>query len=249
MQSAWAERFGRINEIDADDPPTWEGRLFLTLDLDWAIDPAIALCLDLIEDAGVAATVFVTHDTPLLARMRANPRLELGLHPNFNPLLDRPGGQLVVSGARAILHDLQRIVPEARAIRSHSMMQSSKLLDLFSAAGLTHDCNHFIPAHTGISLRPYRHWNGLTRVPYCWEDDVDLIYRQGPSVLELAAAPGLKVFDFHPVHVALNTQSIEHFELSRSAHGSWEALCRAASSARGGVRDRFEALIRNGGAA
>lgn len=93
--NAWAERFAKIGEIDADDPAIWEGRLFLTIDLDWAIDAAIAMCLDLIEAAGVAATVFVTHDTPLLARMRNNPRIELGLHPDFNPLLDGRGRPLV----------------------------------------------------------------------------------------------------------------------------------------------------------
>jgi hypothetical protein len=247
LPSNWAELFSNIGMIDAAKPETWDGRLFLTIDLDWAIDPAIELCLDLIEEVGIAATVFVTHDTPLLARMRTNPRLELGLHPNFNSLLDgveRPAG-----GALEIMRNLQQIVPEARVVRSHSMTQSSKLLDLFVATGMTHDCNHFIPAHTGIPLRPYRHWNGLTRVPYFWEDDVDLIYRAGPAVLELAAGSGLKVFDFHPIHIALNTQSTEHYESSRAAHRSWDALLRAASNERGGVRNRFVSLLSNGGAA
>ena len=244
LSSAWAERFAKIGDIDVDNPATWEGRLFLTFDLDWAIDPAIAMCLDLIEAAGVAATVFVTHDTPLLARMRENPRIELGLHPNFNPLLD--GTAQGNGGALEILRKLQAIVPEARAVRSHSMTQSSRLRDLFKAVGLTHDCNHFIPAHTKVALRPYRHWNGLTCVPYCWEDDVDLIYGKGPDILAVAAGPGLKVFDFHPIHVALNSQSIEHYEMSRPAHGDWLSLCRAASPLQGGVRDRLMTLLGKG---
>ncbi|MCA3265837.1 MAG: hypothetical protein ING19_07175 [Azospirillum sp.] len=242
-RGSWAERFGRLGEIDAARPRTWEGRLFLTLDLDWAIDAAIGQCLDHIEQAGVAATIFVTHDTPLLARMRRNPRLELGLHPNFNPLLEGAAG---AGDARRVMSDLQRIVPDAKVVRSHSMTQSSRLLELFIEFGMTHDSNHFVPAHAGIELKPYRHWNSaLTRVPYFWEDDVDLEYASGQSVLDLAAAGGgLKVFDFHPIHVALNTPSIEHYARTRPSHGTPAALLDAAWRGPDGVRGRFEALLR-----
>lgn len=242
-RDSWAERFGRLGEIDAARPQTWEGRLFLTIDLDWAIDAAIEQCLDRVEEAGVAATIFVTHDTPLLARMRRNTRIELGLHPNFNPLLEGAAG---AGDARKVMRELQRLVPEAKVVRSHSMTQSSRLLDLFIECGMTHESNHFIPAHAGIALRPYRHWkSALTRVPYFWEDDVDLEYVSGQTVLDLAGAGGgLKVFDFHPIHVALNTHSTEHYEKTRAAHGSREALLNAAWRGPDGVRGRFDALLR-----
>lgn len=239
---SWAEKFGKISEIDAAKPSTWDDRVFLTIDIDWAIDPVIAFCLDLIDEAGVAATIFVTHDTPLLSRMRANPKIELGLHPNFNPLLD---GEAVSGDARAVVENLKRIVPEARAVRSHSMTQSSRLLDLFLKLGMTHDCNHFVPSYSGIELRPYLHWNGLTRVPYFWEDDVDLISARGPQILECAAGRGLKVFDFHPIHVALNSTSIEHYEASRPFHRNWIDLCRVGSGERRGVRDTFLDFLHN----
>jgi len=241
-RTSWAERFGRIGDIDAARPATWEGRLFLTLDLDWAIDAAIEHCLDLLDESGVAATVFVTHDTPLLARMRANPRLELGLHPNFNPLLEGAAG---AGDAKAVMRNLQRIVPEATVVRSHSMTQSSRLLDLFIECGMTHDSNHFIPAHSGIALKPYKHWRtALTRVPYFWEDDVDLEYGTGQTVLELAlGGAGLKVFDFHPIHVALNTPSMAHYENTRAAHYSRDAMLDATWRGASGVRERFELLL------
>ncbi len=241
-RSGWSDRFARIGEIDVQDPQTWESRLFLTIDLDWAIDPAIELCLDMLDDAGVAATLFVTHDTPLLARIRSNRRLELGVHPNFNRLLDGEAGS---GSAEAVMHELQRLVPEARAVRSHSMTQSSRLLDLFVRCGMTHDCNHFVPVQSGITLKPYAHWKrALTRVPYCWEDDIDLEYGAGPSPLDIATAgTGLRVFDFHPIHLALNTVSIEHYETTRSAHRTGEALREAAAPGPGGVRDRFAALL------
>jgi hypothetical protein len=235
-----ATRFSRLSAIDPDDPASWEGRLFLTIDLDWALDEAIALTLKLIEAAGVAATVFVTHSTPLLHRMRANPNIELGIHPNFNGLLDGTAGSMRT--AAEILRDCLALVPEAKSVRSHSMTQSSRLLDLFLQAGLTHDCNHFIPAHTGIALKPYRHWNGLIRVPYFWEDDVDLAYGAGPGIDVAVSLQGLKVFDFHPIHVALNSTSLAQYEASRAAHRDWTALQEHVGQGEG-VRARLLRLM------
>jgi len=58
--------------------------IYLTFDLDWACDCVIEDTLLLLEHENVPATIFVTHDTPLLKRMRENPNIELGVHPNFN---------------------------------------------------------------------------------------------------------------------------------------------------------------------
>src|SRR5688572_22770431 len=85
------ERFGRISEIRPDDEASWRDRIFLTIDIDWASDEVIADTAALVEEAGVAATWFVTHDTPQIGRLRANPLFELGIHPNFNFLLDGDG--------------------------------------------------------------------------------------------------------------------------------------------------------------
>jgi hypothetical protein len=214
----------RIRSIRPEVPSTWEGQGFLTFDLDWACDGVLTYSIDLIENAGVEATWFVTHDTPLLARLRANPRFELGIHPNFNDLMFGSEAASDAAGCpEDIVETLLRIVPEAVSVRSHSMAQSSRLLDVFRRAGLTHDCNHFIPASTGIALKPWRHWNGMIKVPYCWEDDVAL--QDGASGIEAALrSSGLVVFDFHPVHVALNSPSLSHYEVSRPFHADWSRL-------------------------
>lgn len=211
-----AGRFGRIGEIDPADEASWNGRVFLTLDIDWAHDEVLADCIDLVEAAGVAATWFVTHDTPLLARLRANPRFELGLHPNFNPLLD--GTAPVGEDAKAVLARLQALVPQARAVRSHSMTQSTGLLDLFKAAGLTHDCNHFVPFQSGIPLRPWSLWTGLIKVPYGWEDDLACAWGIGLPPPGTLPAAGLRVYDFHPIHLFLNTETLERYERTRHLH-------------------------------
>ena len=211
---------GKLGEILPEDEASWKDRLFLTIDIDWAHDEVLSDTIDLVDQAGVYATWFVTHDTPGLERLRANPRYELGIHPNFNWLL--AGDARQGADAREVVARLQAIVPEARCVRSHSMAQSTGLLQVFADAGLTHDANHFIPAAAGIPLKPWRLWNGMVRIPYDWEDDVTCAYEEmamaAPGVAETGRMGGLHVFDFHPIHVFLNTESLDRYERTRPFH-------------------------------
>lgn len=215
-------------QIDPNEVSTWSNKLFLTIDIDWAHDDVIANTIDLLDSANVYATWFVTHDTPLIERLRENPKYELGIHPNFNWLLS--GDYRNGSSPLEIIERLLKIVPEARCVRSHSMTQSTGLLQAFASAGLTHDVNHFIPASAGVELKPWALWNGMVRVPYCWEDDIFCIYRQQgvaePDVTETANRIGLRIFDFHPIHVFLNTESINRYEHTRCLHQQPDQLVK-----------------------
>lgn len=195
--------------------------IVLSLDIDWACDEVLADSIDLVEGVGAPATWFVTHDTPLLERLRANHNFELGIHPNFNPLLDGN-----CKGAEQVIDEILAIVPEAVSVRSHSMVQSSRLLELFRSKGLRFDCNHFIPEQSGIMLKPWRLWNGMIKVPHFWEDDAACIYEAGAAVRDLVGRDGLKVFDFHPIHVFLNTEDLARYEQTRSLHSAATKLVR-----------------------
>ena len=70
-------KFGTIREIKVEDVTTWQNKVFPTFDIDWACDEVLADTTDLVEEADVAATWFVTHDTPLLK-------------PTFNTILKAP---------------------------------------------------------------------------------------------------------------------------------------------------------------
>ena len=238
-------RSGKITDIVVDGFERHHDHVYLTFDIDWACDEVLADTIDLVEKADVCATWFVTHDTPLLKRLRANSKFELGIHPNFNSLL--AGSPDVNNGrsAEEIVDRLLELVPEAISVRSHSMTQSSVLLKLFLDKGLTHDCNHFIPYQAGIELHPWRLWNGLIKVPYFWEDDATAIYGGGyyQEVLELTNLNGLKVFDFHPIHVFLNTETLDRYEDSRPYHRSPKELLRFRNNKTPGARTALKALL------
>jgi hypothetical protein len=230
-----------ISEIDAEKVESWEGKVFLTIDVDWASDEVIHETVEVIEAAGVKTTWFITHETPWIERLRRNPKIELGIHPNFNFLLagdPRNGGT-----AEEVVDRLLAIVPEARAVRSHSMLQSTNLLALFREKGLTHDANTFVSEWAGIALKPWIDWLGMTRVPYCWEDDIYCLSAKATPIEAVADRPGLRVFDFHPIHIFLNTECISRYEAARSAFDDFVALSACRNKECVGARDLLQRLL------
>ena len=207
--------FGLICEIDPEDERTWRGRIFLTFDIDWAHDDVISDTIELLEDYGVPATWFITHSTKLIHRLVGNDLFQAGLHPNFNSLLNGDLSNGV--NAANVLLSLHEIVPTATAVRSHSLTQNERLVDLFLSNGLTHASNVFIPIGRNIQLAPWRLWGGLTVTPHCWQDNVALrMPLTMPTVLEVMH--NLAIFNFHPIHVYLNTEDLDRYERTRHLH-------------------------------
>lgn len=198
---------------------SYDNDIYLTFDTDWADDAVVRDSIDLLDARGVAGTVFATHTSPLLLELARHPRIEVGLHPNFNPLLDTAPR----AAAEAILAGIHEAFPAAVSVRSHSLFQSSRLQQLFAGRGLVFEVNQFIPSWSGMACRPYREITGMIRVPYFWEDDVHVMAMANGLVREWSADAmldhaGLKVFDFHPIHVFLNTERMDRYDRSRDAH-------------------------------
>lgn len=238
--------FSTLSSINTDDKKTWQEKIFITIDIDWAKDEILEDTMNLLYKLNVAATWFITHKTDLLIDIKANPLWEIGIHPNFNNLLNGNVKQEI--NAEKEIDRLINIEPNAKSVRSHSTTQSGHLINLFGKKGLTHDANHFIPSGSGIKLKPWLMWNGLTRVPYCWEDDI-YIYYEGTKQPELSISQvndksnkDLKVFDFHPIHIYLNTEEMERYEKTRDIHTDPFELKKYRHNGIG-TRSRFIELI------
>ena len=234
------KNFDFISNINIENTD-WEESLFLTFDIDWASDEVIEYTLNIIEKKGVKSTWFVTHDSPVLERLKGNKNLELGIHPNFNFLLN--GDFRNGRDAEEVIDKLLEIVPNARCVRSHAMTQSSGLRELFYTKGLTHDCNHFIPEQTEIVLKPWKIWNNLLKVPYFWEDDINCVSEIKTDIRELVTRRGIKVFDFHPIHVFLNIEKIERYYEVRNFQKETEKLIPYINTKEIGVKNILEQLI------
>ena len=137
--------------------------IYITFDVDWAHDSILRWCIDLCRQQGVRATYYVTHETDCLDLVRNDPQFELGIHPDFNPMLERTNGSKTVL---SVLSELKEIVPTATSIRSHGIVQSARLLDAFLDNGITHDSNTWIPHWSEIEIKAWKDWNGLVMVPF-----------------------------------------------------------------------------------
>ena len=182
----------------------------VTLDIDWAPDFMIEEIATLLRRHEVRATWFVTHASPAIDALARTPELfELGLHPNFLP------GSTHGTTHDEVWRHITGIVPDARALRTHGLYQSSPLLAAAAARwGVEVDVSLFLPR--AAHLQPHRLRRGpatLVRLPYFWEDD-DEMFEPAPAWTlrdPRLCVDGLRIFDFHPVHLALNTTDYDHY--------------------------------------
>jgi hypothetical protein len=202
--------------------------------------------IDLLVRHEVQATFLLTHKSELNASIESSRFFEVGIHPNFNFLLN--GTDTKARNAHEVMGNLTQHVRSPKAIRSHSVVSSSPLQQIYKEFGITHDLNSFIPNNSGIILRPFFSYNGLITVPYCWEDDAHLIFEISdskevePVEISKEKSGGIKVFNFHPIHVYLNTESITQYENARDFQNSQEDLNRFVNVGYG-TRNRFIELL------
>lgn len=183
-----------------------------TVDVDWAPDYMIDYMADAFTHAGVKCTWFITHGSPAIDRLRTNPLFELGLHPNFLP------GSTHGSTEDSVMRYCLDLVPDAKSIRTHALVQSSRLLwNMRSKYDLHTECSLFLPFTPNIVPHTLCHAAAeipLVRIPFFWEDDVECL-RPGRSWN--ASSPnihvhGLKMFNFHPMYVGLNEEDFTRYE-------------------------------------
>jgi hypothetical protein len=204
-------------------------QILVTLDVDWAPDFVIDYVSGLLIEKKVKSTWFITHDSPAIERLRQCPELfELGIHPNF-----KPGSTHGDNPQEVIAHCLS-LAPKAKSLRTHSLFQSTPILDLIiKETPCTYDVSLFLP-HTPC-LRPVvyvRDVGRLIRIPYIWEDDFETSQSKPIWQIEplLAIGQGLKVINFHPIHVYLNSKNLENYASLLQSGGNYADLTEDLAS-------------------
>lgn len=185
----------------------------ITLDIDWAPDFAIEKAADILIEKKVKATWFVTHESKAIRRLFEHSHLfELGIHPNFMP------GSTQGETHHDIMNYLMDIVPKAKAVRTHAMFYSAFLSKMFALDfGLETDSSIFLGEMPHII--PYEVFyckKAFIRMPYFWSDDGEMSIKQSPSFAfskKKYNMPGLKILDFHPIYIYLNSGNITNYNL------------------------------------
>lgn len=205
--------------------------LAITIDVDWAPDHVIDAVATRLIDAGVRATWFVTHGSPAIDRLRRREDLfELGIHPNF---MDGSSHGATVS---EVIAHCMAIVPDARVMRTHGLVQSSRLFtEIMRLTSIRIDSSLMLRKHPGLQVVTQPYDGGvLTRVPVWWEDDIEQIAPDPDWEIAAHDGAGLRVLNFHPVHLALNGRTpLAYAKLKRA----WPKLSAAPAEAFDALRE------------
>jgi hypothetical protein len=223
---------------------TSQPRYHLTFDIDWAPDSCVEAVLSLLDRRGIKATFFITHESDIIADLVRHGH-HVGIHPNFLPNSSH-GSQ-----PEHVIEHLLEFVPEATALRTHALVQSSPLFHrIFSAfPQLRHDLSLFMYGFPVVA--PFEwHFGGcrFTRINYNWEDDA-AFFDPGFDWATPRFHGPLTIYDFHPIHVALNSCDESNYgQLKASQAGKplWtvaEKTLQAHVNHRPGARTFLQAVV------
>ncbi len=186
--------------------------VLITLDTDWAPDFAIQLAARILTENKIKATWFITHDSEEIQKLLKNPLFEVGIHPNFLPNSTQGKTE------EEILQYCMRLVPNARCMRTHGLYQYSNLLvKVLELTPIRFDSSIYLPRMANIiPLVDVLKGKNLVRVPYFWTDDVHLANQEKTWDIEDSfTKPGVNVFNFHPLHIYLNSCDMTAYEYTK----------------------------------
>lgn len=227
--------FIHFKDIQVEETNSWSNKFIISFDIDWASDEVLNHLVELVESYNVKCVFFITHNTPVLKRIISNPNFELGLHPNFNPLLENRSS----SSVEQIINELKTFVPEVNVLRSHSLTTSGRWLGLYQKCGIKYLSNYMMRGVNNI--QPFYHINGLVEVPIYYADDGEIFLNDDKSIPRLKSnfdstqeLKGIRVLNFHPIHITLNSSSYKQYESAKlNQHSYREMLKLKDTNARG----------------
>ncbi len=189
----------------------------LTFDIDWAPDFMIDHVSAYLIDRKLKATWFLTHDSPAVKRLLSHKDLfEFGIHPNFLPNSTQGNSK------EEIMDSLTNMFQDVKIVRTHALFQSTYLLRwLVNNYKIKVDVSLLLPETP--NLEPHKIFvdsnsNELLRVPFFWEDDIQMYNPKNDWSLNNKKfhVQGLKVFNFHPIHIFINSASMIQYESLKS---------------------------------
>ncbi len=195
--------------------------LIVTLDTDWACEPAIEETLDFLLNRQIRPTVFITHRSPSVEALMD--KIEVGLHPYFDPTSSH--GSTIAEVVSYVM-DLPHNLPGFRCHR-FGICNSSK--QALVEAGMQISSNVCTDLET---VAPFRDRFGLLEVPIFLEDG-GYLWRKHPleihpNLSQALMKEGPKVILIHPMHFALNTPDFTYMSQIKQSMSrkSWSEMTR-----------------------
>ncbi len=191
----------------------------ITIDTDWAPPEVIRFTTDLIHSYRCKVTAFVTDNVDVQAD-------EICIHPNFTDIND----------LNTPISKLKEIFPTADGIRSHSLFFSERLRPYYTLNNIKFDSNSMQYFNLGIRCSMIA--KNTLSIPIYFMDRFHLeMASDDPDRFSIEQfnldVDSLKVFDFHPIHVFLNTDSIESYNRAKEYYHQPKLLRRYINPGKG----------------
>lgn len=196
--------------------------MIVTIDIDWACEPAIEEVLSFLEDKKIMPTVFSTHNSPIIEQIMD--KIDVGLHPYFG-FNSSHGSTIteVVKYVTGLPHNLA-------AFRCHRFAICNASKQAMVEAGMLLSSN----VCTDLEIiAPFRDRSGLIEVPIFLEDGGYLL-RKHPIKLDkklenLILLQEIKVLSIDPMHFALNTPNFSYMHAIKQSisREAWRNMTRA----------------------
>lgn len=204
--------------------------IVLTFDTDWMKPESMDMFIKQYPD--LPESTFFIHDSSFEWRPDIH---ESAPHPTLASLNTNP--------------KINQYFP-ALGVRTHSCVSSHMLSLFWSRQGFQYESNtvRFLDS----SIQPHMTAWGIWELPIFYMDNIDLCFPQNwshnmhkPLDLDLVwskLSTGIYVFDFHPLHIALNTRSFDEYQSKKNLIHSGQDPWKLASSGFG-VRSFFEKFL------
>ncbi len=213
--------------------------IVLSFDTDHMTDNMMGLFLSECLPSEVPTTFFCTQRYSELAKRR---NAEIALHPVLDHTHD---WKSITEGMIADIGSTEGV----SGIRAHSCAYQQKYGVLLSELGLHYVSQVTLPFE--CEVEPFMHPWGIWEIPIRYMDNMDMwasersgLTARKFSVKVLEAAISSKTpfcFDFHPVHILLNTSCMEDY--ARWAEAGRPEISALARNRNYGVRDYFNDLL------
>ena len=220
-----------------------KNRIYLTFDMDWACDELMNFLYNLLEENGLSATVNITNDFAFMEKYKKNERIDLGIHPNFNRLIDGIAGG-GVNDKKSLMEQCKRVVPNAVVVRSHALFSSTPVTKIFYDYGIRYELNCYLEPCKGMCIYPW-FLHGVLQIPFFYEDDIYLMgrSRNKPAFYLDHTIKMYRVFNFHPIHLFLNSESLERYERIKENYHNFSVLKENVNHDSYGILDFFRELV------
>lgn len=207
----------------------------LSFDVDWAPDGVLSDTMDLLSKEKVMATFFSTHRTPILS-VDYKLNHEIGIHPNLMPNFSGAGKHY-----EKVIDEIIELHPTAKGVRFHSLGLAAPVLDYCYQSRILYDSSIYTP----VQMEPFYEYTGILRIPFQYSD-LQMVIDNSTFKLNMEnyISDLPLVIIFHPIHVFLNTYSIDHYNKAKLDYKDFEKLKTHVNKSVPGVRDLLKDVLK-----